>query len=115
MVFAATDPGGASRRLRVQPPHLNQQGLARAPGEALLIQLGVLDPETPRRAAALDLVEHHLDLLVNRQYAQLMRRMKVDEDELKRILALIRQLDPRPGSRFGGQRTEYVIPDVYVY
>jgi len=96
--------------------HFDPVGVAaRNPREALLIQLGVLDPETPRRAAALDLVEHHLDLLVNRQYAQLMRRMKVDEDELKRILALIRQLDPRPGSRFGGQRTEYVIPDVYVY
>ncbi|RFA30286.1 RNA polymerase factor sigma-54 [Alkalilimnicola ehrlichii] len=87
---------------------------ARDPQEALLIQLRVLDLDSPWQEKARELVEKHLDLLVNRQYAQLMRRIKLSEEELKAVITLIQGLDPRPGSQFSAQRAQYVIPDVYV-
>jgi RNA polymerase sigma-54 factor len=87
---------------------------ARNPREALLIQLDTLDLGSEFQAQARELVDRHLDLLANRQYAQLMRRMKLDEDELKTVIALIQGLNPRPGSQFSPQRAEYVVPDVFV-
>ena len=35
-------------------------------------------------------------------------------DELKHHIEVIRQLDPKPGSRFNPTSSQYVIPDVYV-
>lgn len=87
---------------------------ARNPREALLIQLKHLDQPSPWRDAAIKLVSQHLDLLVNRQYSQLMRKMKLTQEELQAVIALIQTLNPRPGSRLADQRTEYVTPDVFV-
>ena len=87
---------------------------SRSPGEALLIQLQQLPAGTPWLEPAKALVAHHLELLVNRQYGPLTRKLKISQDDLQCVLALIRTLDPRPGSRIGEQRTEYVVPDVFV-
>jgi len=98
---------------RVQ--HFDPIGVAaRDPREALLIQLRQLPPETPWLAQATELVERHLDLLASRQYAQLRRRMKLDDDAMQAVMALIHTLNPRPGASISAQRTEYVIPDVFV-
>ena len=35
-------------------------------------------------------------------------------DELKEHIEIIRNLDPKPGSRFNPSQSQYVIPDVYV-
>lgn len=95
--------------------HFDPVGVAaRDPREALLIQLQQLNPNTPYLPAAIQLVETFLDLLVNRQYAQLMRRMKISEDELQATMALIQTLNPRPGSGVSNERVDYVIPDVFV-
>lgn len=96
--------------------HFDPIGVAaRDPQEALRIQLRQLPPDTPYLALAVQLIERHLDLLVNRQYAQLMRRMKIGEDELQATVALIQTLNPRPGSGISSERVDYVIPDVYVH
>ncbi len=82
--------------------------------ESLLLQLAQLPADTPHRDRARTLVERHFDLLGNRDYAQLMRRMKVSEDELREVVRLIQSLNPRPGSQIADARTEYIIPDVFV-
>ncbi|PWG65206.1 RNA polymerase factor sigma-54 [Sediminicurvatus halobius] len=87
---------------------------ARDVREALLVQLDQLDPATPHLAAARELVDQHLELLVSRQFAQLKRRMRLDLETLQAALALVQTLDPRPGARFSTERTEYVVPDVFV-
>ena len=84
------------------------------PREALLLQLQVLPEDTPWLAEATRLVDQHLDLLGSRQIAQLMRRMKLDQEAFQEVLALIRTLDPRPGSQVSDRQAEYVTPDVYV-
>ncbi len=87
---------------------------ARDLAECLRIQLKQIDFETPWREPALRLVREHLGLLAAHDYAQLMRRMKLGEDELQQVVALIRSLNPRPGGQISSERTEYIVPDVVV-
>jgi RNA polymerase sigma-54 factor len=45
------------------------------------------------------LVTDFIDLLGSRDYSQLMRRMKLKEDELRQVIELVQSLNPRPGSQ----------------
>ena len=82
--------------------------------ECLLVQLNHLSPDTPWRSTALTLVREHMELLGSRDLAQLMRKMKLGEDELKQALTLVQSMNPRPGSLIESKTTEYIIPDVVV-
>jgi RNA polymerase sigma-54 factor len=96
--------------------HFDPVGVgARDPGECLLIQLNALDPCTPWRDQALSLIDEHVTLLGNRDYNQIMRRMKLSEAELQEVLNLVQSLNPRPGSQITSTRTQYVVPDVFVF
>jgi len=95
--------------------HFDPVGVgARDPAECLSIQLHALDPETPWRDEALTLVDEHVNLLANRDYNQIMRRMKLSEAELQEVLKLVQSLNPRPGSQITSARPQYVVPDVFV-
>lgn len=83
-------------------------------GECMLMQLRQFSPETPWREQAMQMVSEHLELLAAHDYPQLMRRMKLNEEDMQQVITLIRSLNPRPGSHLSSQRTEYIVPDVYV-
>ncbi|MCK4951227.1 MAG: RNA polymerase factor sigma-54 [Gammaproteobacteria bacterium] len=87
---------------------------ARNLGECLLIQLHQYPEDTPLLLKAEELIAGHLDLLGNRDLAQLMRKLKVSECELNLIISLIQSLNPRPGSLIAGTAPEYIIPDLIV-
>ncbi|PCJ20981.1 MAG: RNA polymerase factor sigma-54 [SAR86 cluster bacterium] len=59
-------------------------------------------------------VGQYIDLLGNRDYAQLMRRTKLKEPELAQAITVIESLNPRPGSEISPPSTSYIIPDVLV-
>ncbi len=82
--------------------------------ECLLLQLRQLPPSTPWLKETQRLVSDHLDLLGSRDYSQIMRRMKLREEELKPAIDLIQRLNPRPGSQIESSEPEYVVPDVIV-
>jgi len=82
--------------------------------ECLLIQLQQLPVDTPMLAEAKRLVGEYLPLLGNRDYAQLTRRLKLDEQALQEVIDLIQTLNPRPGSSVATGQAEYIIPDVIV-
>ncbi len=92
------------------PPGIGARDLQ----ENLLLQLKQFPLESPWLKPARQLIENHFDLLVKREYAQLTRRLKVSEEELKLILQLIQSLNPRPGSQITSDQPEYIIPDVIV-
>ncbi|MFD1006911.1 MULTISPECIES: RNA polymerase factor sigma-54 [Oceanisphaera] len=95
--------------------HFDPLGVAaRSVQECLRIQLESLPVETPWLREALLVIEHHMDLLGNRDYRSLQRKTKLKEDELRDVLAVIQQLEPRPGNRILQSSSEYVIPDVVV-
>ena len=59
---------------------------ARDPAECLRIQLAQVDSQTPWIQEARTLVAEHVNLLANRDYNQLMRRMKLSESELQQVI-----------------------------
>ncbi len=87
---------------------------ARDPAECLSLQLAQLDPDTPWLSEAGQLVDQHLQLLAAHDYKQLMKRMKLERDELQQVIELIQSMDPRPGNQVQESPTEYVTPDVLV-
>ncbi len=82
--------------------------------ECLLIQLQHCPGSTPYLEAARRVIGDYLPLLGSHDYAQLMRRTRLSEQELHAVEQLIRSLNPRPGERITGSQADYVIPDVYV-
>ncbi|EED33885.1 RNA polymerase sigma-54 factor [gamma proteobacterium NOR5-3] len=82
--------------------------------ECLQLQLKQLDRDTPWLDQAKILINRHINQLSSGDYAQIMRRMKLSEDELRGALRLVQSLDPLPGKQFGDDDTEYIVPDVYV-
>jgi RNA polymerase sigma-54 factor len=92
------------------PPGVGAQGAQ----ECLLIQLRQLAEDTPYRDLAIKLCRDHFNLLSTQDQNQIMRRMKVDQEELAAIMQLIRTLNPHPGTAIANSEPEYVIPDVFV-
>jgi RNA polymerase sigma-54 factor len=82
--------------------------------ECLLLQLRQYDKQAPMLTLAVELVSKHLDLLASRDFNQLMRRLKLDQEELQEVIVLIQSMNPRPGGQIHETRTEYIAPDVYV-
>jgi RNA polymerase sigma-54 factor len=82
--------------------------------DCLRIQLMQLSEYTPYRKEALAVVTNHLDLLANHDRGTLIRELSVSSQQLDKIVALIRSLDPKPGLQIQQSESEYVIPDVYV-
>lgn len=85
---------------------------ARSPQECLLIQLDVLGQDDP---ILVSLVSEHLEDIEKRRYKPLLRKFKIQMEDLKAYLDIIQSLDPMPGSSYGSESTVYVSPDVFVY
>ena len=95
--------------------HFDPIGVAaRNVQECLRIQLEQFPPDTPWLQQAREVINQHMDLLGNRDYRTLQRKARLKEEELKEVLALIQQLEPRPGHTVIQSSSEYVIPDVVV-
>jgi len=83
---------------------------ARTLGECLALQLKDRDRYDPAMATLID----NLELLAKRDFAQLRRLCRVDEEDLAEMVSEVRRLDPKPGLVFGGEPAQAVIPDVFV-
>ena len=82
--------------------------------ECLLLQLEQLDGNTPWLKEARDLITTHLHILGNKDFATLVRQTHLSESELSQVVALIRTLQPRPGSSVFEEAADYEVPDVLV-
>lgn len=82
--------------------------------ECLLIQLNQFDASEPGIHHARQIIEGYLEVLGNRDFKQLMRKLKVKEADLQLAIKVIQALNPRPGEHIGTDSTEYVVPDVFV-
>jgi len=60
------------------------------------------------------IVTEHLRLLQNHQVPEIARKLGMSIDDLKEHIEIIRNLDPKPGSRYNPTQSQYVIPDVYI-
>lgn len=82
--------------------------------ESLSIQLHRQANDVDLREYAIILVDNYFELLARREYPQLMRKMKISEDDLKDVIQLIQSMNPRPGGQVTANKAEYIIPDVTV-
>jgi RNA polymerase sigma-54 factor len=85
---------------------------ARSIQECLLIQLRS-DPNPD--PVSVEIVEEHFDDLSRRRYADIARALKLSLDRIMESVEEIMGLEPKPGRRFGGSDSRYIVPDVFVY
>jgi RNA polymerase sigma-54 factor len=94
------------RLQELDPPGVFARSLA----ECLAIQLRARDRFDPAMAALID----NLELLARRDFATLKKLCGVNEEDLLDMLAEIRKLDPKPGTRYETSASEAVVPDIIV-
>ena len=82
--------------------------------ECLLVQLDTLPPGTPGRTNARRVLLEAYKAFTMKHFDQIMRRLKIDDAELKEAYDLIRSLDPKPGEGEILQQTNYITPDFTV-
>ena len=87
---------------------------ARSLQECLDIQLQQMSEDTPFLEEARTIVNKHLDLVASKNYKQLAKLSKFSNEQIDSAIALIQSLHPRPGDLVSNQKSEYVVPDVYV-
>src|SRR5437867_8398258 len=85
---------------------------ARTISECLLLQLRANPPVDP---VSVEIIEQHFEDLSRRRYADSARALKLPVDRIMESVEEIMGLEPKPGRRFGGNDSRYIVPDVFVY
>jgi RNA polymerase sigma-54 factor len=85
---------------------------ARSIQECLLLQLRRDPLPDP---VSVEIIEVHFDDLSRRRYQDIARVMKLPVDRIMESVEEIMGLEPKPGRRFGGNDSRYIVPDVFVY
>jgi RNA polymerase sigma-54 factor len=87
--------------------------------ECLLLQLHhfVKSKDIPETlfSTACRMVKEYLSLLGKNKSTLLCKNLSIDKNLCQEAIALIQQCHPRPGTRYDPTRTEYVIPDAFVF
>ena len=83
---------------------------ARNLSECLALQLREKNRLDPAMQKLLD----NLTLLADSRFDELQRKCGVDKDDLRQMIAEIRELNPKPGSGFSHEISQAVEPDVFV-
>jgi RNA polymerase sigma-54 factor len=84
---------------------------ARDLSEALVLQLQLLPPARCRDLA-IEICRKHLELLGARDFAQLKRACRCDDDDLREAHEMLLAQNPRPGAQYAVIDTRYITPDV---
>jgi RNA polymerase sigma-54 factor len=85
---------------------------ARSIQECLLIQLRS-DPNPD--PVSVEIVELHFEDLTRRRYPDIARALRLPLDRVMESVEEIMGLEPKPGRRFGGNDSRYIVPDVVVH
>ncbi|MFN3562571.1 MAG: RNA polymerase factor sigma-54 [Chloroherpetonaceae bacterium] len=97
----------------LDPPGVGARNLQ----ECLLIQLTALakedldDEHEDARTLAQKILSHHYNDFIMKHYEKLLQDLACSPDELKRAVAFIQKLNPKPGGDVPSRVGNYVIPD----
>ncbi len=83
---------------------------ARNLAECLALQAREADRYDPCMAALID----NLDSVARGDMARLRKICRVDDEDLADMIRELRDYDPKPGCRFGGEPSQAVVPDLFV-
>ncbi|NTU71551.1 MAG: RNA polymerase factor sigma-54 [Coriobacteriia bacterium] len=93
---------------QLDPPGVGARDLV----EALCLQLEYLGLNEPN---LLRIVREHLDDVAANHFRKVARALHIDEDEVRRLVEILRQLNPRPAGAFSpGPSPGYIVPDVTI-
>jgi RNA polymerase sigma-54 factor len=93
---------------QLDPPGVGARTLA----EALLLQIDYLGLEEP---LLIRIIESHLDDVGANHFRKVARALKTDETEVRRLVAVLRTLNPRPAGAYSpGVSPGYIVPDVTI-
>ncbi|MCD2316371.1 RNA polymerase factor sigma-54 [Sphingomonas sp. IC-11] len=83
---------------------------ARDLAECIALQAKEADRYDPAMARLID----HLDLVARGDLPRLKRICQVDDEDMADMIRELRNYDPKPGARFGGEPMQAVTPDLHV-
>lgn len=83
---------------------------ARNLAECLAIQAREADRYDPAMARLID----HLELLGRGELGRLKRICGVDDEDMADMIRELRDYDPKPGCKYGGEPMQAVVPDIFV-
>ncbi|MBU2645920.1 RNA polymerase factor sigma-54 [bacterium] len=86
---------------------------ARTLQECLINQLMML--KLPPDSLTVRILKENMQLLEQKDLKRIARLQKADIKEVVKSYQIITELEPKPGRPFGGEVTQYVIPDVFIY
>ncbi|MDX1671756.1 MAG: RNA polymerase factor sigma-54 [Balneolaceae bacterium] len=98
---------------RLDPPGIASKDLR----ECLLIQLELMDEDTPGRRVAIEMLRDHWEAFEKKHFGKLKKKMDVDDDQLKQAFDCVKNLDPKPGA-VGDEiddTSNYIEPDFEVW
>ncbi|MBU0823909.1 MAG: RNA polymerase factor sigma-54 [Alphaproteobacteria bacterium] len=78
--------------------------------ECIAIQAREADRYDPAMACMIA----HLELVAKGAFPQLKRICGVDDEDLADMIRELRGYDPKPGLKFGGDRAQAVVPDLFI-
>ena len=97
---------GLSSVQQLDPPGVGARDLT----EALCLQMEFLGLDEPLLTR---IIKGHLDDVASNHYRKIARALKVDENEVRRLVDTLRALNPRPAGAFSpGPSPGYIVPDV---
>jgi RNA polymerase sigma-54 factor len=79
--------------------------------ESLLVQCKLAEIAPPWTE---DILSEHFEALERGKYAEIAKKLKIDEEDVEDALEFIRGLTPFPGREFSSDSTTYVVPDLLV-
>ncbi len=92
---------------KLDPPGVGARNLR----ECLLQQL---TPDVPCQDILHVLISNHLDDLQQNRLPTIEKKTGIPIDQIKEAMEHLRRLNPRPGSRYTPESTQYVLPDLVV-
>jgi len=95
--------------------HLDPIGVgAKDLGQGLWLQFDYHFPNHPLKKKAKLLLDKNLDLLAKRDYKSIKKEIRLNNEQLDSLIALLKTLNPYPASAFTNTSVDYIKPDVYV-
>ena len=82
--------------------------------ECLLVQLEAMDDDLPGRNVAIDMLRRAYKEFTMKHYDAIMRRLRIDGEDLKEAYELVQRLDPKPGEGIFSSAQNYITPDFTV-
>ncbi len=76
--------------------------------ECLLIQVRGMDEEKYLS----EVIKNHLQDIADGKISTISRALKLSSAEVRKLIHIIKQLNPRPLNGFGGENAQYILPDI---